>query len=138
MNNRGFTLIELLATMVILGIVLTIAIPTLSGLMKRQKEKVFKSDIDKFVVIAKYEKKKNPFFKDSICFSNDLSYNCNGTTDSEIMIYDIEVSPDGIDYKNGRVNLSTGVSCLTDGKTKVILTGGTYTIEKGENLTCLS
>lgn len=40
MNNKGFTLIELLAVLVILSIIITIAIPSITSAVERNKQKV--------------------------------------------------------------------------------------------------
>ncbi len=40
MKKRGFTLIELLAVIVILGIILLIVVPNISGILSRSKDKL--------------------------------------------------------------------------------------------------
>jgi prepilin-type N-terminal cleavage/methylation domain-containing protein len=46
MKNKGFTLVELLAVIVILGILITIAVPSMLGVSKNVKEKSYTSKID--------------------------------------------------------------------------------------------
>jgi len=40
-NNKGFTLVELLAVIVVLGIVLTIAVPGVTKLINKSKKNSF-------------------------------------------------------------------------------------------------
>ena len=42
-KNKGFTLVELLAVLVILGVIVTIAIPTVSSTLNKQKDKELKN-----------------------------------------------------------------------------------------------
>lgn len=46
MNNKGFTLVELLAVLVILIIILTIAIPSITSSIERNKENMLSKKID--------------------------------------------------------------------------------------------
>ena len=45
MKNKGFTLVELLAVIVILGILITIAVPSILGVSKNVKEKSYTTKI---------------------------------------------------------------------------------------------
>ena len=42
-NKKGFTLVELLAVIVILGIILAIAVPTVTGIINNQRESAFEA-----------------------------------------------------------------------------------------------
>ena len=53
-NNRGFTLIELLAAVVILGILVAISIPLITGLFDSSKRKMYVSDARKLISLAEY------------------------------------------------------------------------------------
>lgn len=54
-KNRGFTLIELLAAMVILGLLMAIALPTILGLFSKNTNKVYVNDALKLVSQAEYK-----------------------------------------------------------------------------------
>ena len=54
MNNRkGFTLVEVIAVVVILGVVLMIAVPSITGLSNRSKEKQITEDAKMFEELVK-------------------------------------------------------------------------------------
>lgn len=55
MKNKGFTLIELLATVVILGIIMVIAIPNVTGILQKNKAKSYYEDAKKLVTLAEYK-----------------------------------------------------------------------------------
>ena len=52
MNRKGFTLIELLAVIVILGIILTFAVPSITNIYKESKlktEEMFLNELSKSI-----------------------------------------------------------------------------------------
>ena len=53
MKKNGFTFIELLAMLVILGIIMLVAIPNITGMLQNQKLNVFKGDATSMVETAK-------------------------------------------------------------------------------------
>lgn len=53
-NNKGYTLVELLATMVILGIVMAVTIPNISGISTQNKITTYAEDAKKFKNTAEY------------------------------------------------------------------------------------
>lgn len=53
MNRKGFTLVELIAMMVVLGILMVITVPNISGILNKNKDSITKEDINKMVAGAK-------------------------------------------------------------------------------------
>lgn len=43
-NNKGFTLVEILAMLLVLGIIVAITIPNITGILSGQKENVYIED----------------------------------------------------------------------------------------------
>ena len=54
LNNKGYTLVELLATMIILGIMLAVTIPNISGISTQNKITAYAEDAKKFKNSAEY------------------------------------------------------------------------------------
>lgn len=54
-NKKGFTLVELLAVIVILAIILAIAVPTISTLIKNQRKAAFEAGIKMLIKGVQYE-----------------------------------------------------------------------------------
>lgn len=52
-NSKGFTLIELLAMLTVIGILMGITIPNVTGILKKSKENSFIDDANKMVEAAK-------------------------------------------------------------------------------------
>lgn len=67
MNKKGFTLVELLAVIVVLGIIISIAVPTAMNLINNSKKKAFVYDAKAYIDSARYtvlsENGKKTFFK---------------------------------------------------------------------------
>ena len=53
LTNKGFTLVELLAMLVVLGIIMAVTVPNISGILSSQKTNVLKEDVSKMVDSAK-------------------------------------------------------------------------------------
>lgn len=53
MNKKGFTLIEVLAMLVVLGILMAVSIPNITGIVNQHKNNVIKSDVNKMVDATK-------------------------------------------------------------------------------------
>ena len=54
MNNKGFTLIELLATLLIIGVVMGITIPNITGIFNQGKITTYAEDAKKMKTSAEY------------------------------------------------------------------------------------
>lgn len=54
-NNKGFTLIELLAALVILGVLSTLALPTVVNLLGNSRDKLYITDAKKLISQAEYK-----------------------------------------------------------------------------------
>ncbi len=61
-NKKGFTLVELLAVIVILGVILAIAIPTVTGLIDMQKRSSFESTVRMMIRGVEYKFLENPSY----------------------------------------------------------------------------
>ena len=53
-NKKGFTLIELLATIVILGIIMIVAVPNVTGIIYRNRANTYIEDAKKMVTLTDY------------------------------------------------------------------------------------
>ena len=51
-NNKGFTLVELLATLVLLGILMGVGLPILTGLLSNNRNKIYVADINRMIALA--------------------------------------------------------------------------------------
>jgi prepilin-type N-terminal cleavage/methylation domain-containing protein len=63
MTKKGFTLVELLAVIVILGIILAIAIPAITGIVNKATRDSFASDIRMFFKAINYAKLQDDTFQ---------------------------------------------------------------------------
>ena len=54
-NEKGFTLVELLAVMVILGIIMSIAIPNVTGILYKNRATTYVEDAKKLATTAEYK-----------------------------------------------------------------------------------
>lgn len=53
MNRKGFTLVELIAMMVVISVLMVIAVPNISGIIKKNRESIGAEDVNKMVRDAK-------------------------------------------------------------------------------------
>ena len=92
MKNKGFTLTELLAMLVVLGILMLVAIPNITAIVKRQKTNKFIEDAKSMIETAKIKNAKNNVSKPGIgeCIVYSLDY----LNDNE----NIDKGPNGGEY----------------------------------------
>lgn len=62
MKKNGFTLVEVLAMLVIISIIMVVAIPNISGMLKNQRLNVYKNDANSMVEAAKMKVSKEEMF----------------------------------------------------------------------------
>ena len=131
-KKNGFTLVELIAVILILGILLLIVIPRVSGIAEKQKKDMYISDAVKMIASAKskYKKEtaiKRPTANTCVVFSiEDLGIDSviTGPNSGE---YDKEYSYVTINYNNGKYTY--GVQLLEKYKSSgnIIYRGVKYT-----------
>lgn len=123
-NNSGFTLIETIAVIIILGIVLTIAVPTITNVVKKTNEKRMIEDAELFISIVKEK----------------VESDTTGTTETKYLLNEInsstiKESPFGGKYDSGasyvKVNVSGYTVCLTDNIYKASGTNSSIEVEEG-------
>jgi len=108
-NKKGFTLIELLAVIVILTLVITIAAPAVSNLLKKNKDKAYDAKV-KLILKQAVEYAKD---SDTFLYSSSKRYNnyvCNTITVSTL------ASEGYLDAKDKE--LYNGTSDITDPRDK--------------------
>lgn len=75
-NNKGFTLVELLAMLVVLGILIGISVPNITGILSQQRETAFIEEASKLVstaqmMVSTKREVKRPKDGNCIVFSMD-------------------------------------------------------------------
>ena len=93
MNNKGFTLVELLAMLLVLGILMAISIPNITGILANNKLNVMKADATKMIDTAKIKfsslrPSEKPKVNECVVFA------LNALNDSD----DISTGPNGGEY----------------------------------------
>ena len=61
-NKKGFTLIELLAVIVILGVIMTVAIPNVVSTLDKNKRNSFLKDAKRAITSVEYTIRSNPIY----------------------------------------------------------------------------
>lgn len=93
-NKKGFTLIELLATIVILGIIMIVAVPNVTGIIYKNRANTYIEDAKKMVTLADYAIRgnNNKIVKPAAdhCIAFSLQYLDNA---------EFEEPPNGGDYQ---------------------------------------
>lgn len=78
MNNRAFTLVETLAVIILLGVIMSIAIPSINNAMDSANKRRIKEDAEMFIILAKEYVETHKDFNGgeiTICNKDDTS-NC--------------------------------------------------------------
>ena len=122
-NNKGFTLVETIAVIIILGVVLSIAVPSITNVVKSTNKNRMISDAETFISEVK-----------EYVESDTIG---NTPKDNKYKLVDIKSklskSPYGKEYKkNSYVDITNYSVCLTDGEYKATTeTEGSIKVEKG-------
>lgn len=124
-NNKGFTLVETIAVIIILGVILSIAVPSITNVVKSTNKNRMISDAETFISEVKE-------YVESDTIGNTPS-------DNKYTLEDIKgktklsKSPYGEEYKkNSYVDITNYSICLTDGEYKATTeTEGSIKVEKG-------
>ena len=76
MNRKGFTLVELIAMMVVISILMVIAVPNITGIIKNNRESISVEDVNKMVGNAKtkLETGKADYPKTNECIVMTLAF----------------------------------------------------------------
>ena len=122
-NNKGFTLVETIAVIIILGVILSIAVPSITNVVKSTNKNRMISDAETFISEVK-----------EYVESDTIG---NTPKDNKYKLVDIKrklsKSPYGKEYKkNSYVDITNYSVCLTDGEYKATTeTEGSIKVEKG-------
>lgn len=124
-NNKGFTLVETIAVIIILGVVLSIAVPSITNVVKSTNKNRMISDAETFISEVKE-------YVESDTIGNTPS-------DNKYKLVDIKTklskSPYGKEYKkNSYVDITNYSVCLTDGEYEATGEEGSIKVEKGKCL----
>jgi prepilin-type N-terminal cleavage/methylation domain-containing protein len=117
LNKSGFTLVELLASVVILAIMLGVAIPNITEVMKKQRNHVYVEDGKRFATQARTIMNKDTSIRKEpgTCFS--LNFLDNGDFDESpnggVYLKDVSyISYDGKDANNNDIYELTLIECV--------------------------
>ena len=86
LKNRGFTLVELLAMLVVLGILMAVTIPNITGILNQSKENIIKEDVNKMVDFTKVKIE---------------SKNIKKPSKGKCLIFTLDYLDDNDDFKSG-------------------------------------
>lgn len=128
-NNKGFTLVETIAVIIILGVVLSIAVPSITNVVKSTNKNRMISDAETFISEVKE-------YVESDTIGNTPNNNKYKLVNIKSKL---SKSPYGKEYKENSyvqiVNNNVYTVCLTDGEYKATTeTEGSITVKKGNCL----
>lgn len=124
-NNKGFTLVETIAVIIILGVVLSIAVPSITNVVKSTNKNRMISDAETFISEVK-----------EYVESDTIG---NTPKDNKYKLVNIKSklskSPYGRNYNMESsfviINNNSYTVCLTDDKYKATTEEGSITVKKG-------
>lgn len=124
-NNKGFTLVETIAVIIILGVVLSIAVPSITNVVKSTNKNRMISDAETFISEVK-----------EYVESDTIG---NTPKDNKYKLVNIKSklskSPYGGNYNMESsfviINNNSYAVCLTDDKYKATTEEGSITVKKG-------
>lgn len=124
-NDKGFTLVETIAVIIILGVVLSIAVPSITNVVKSTNKNRMISDAETFISEVK-----------EYVESDTIG---NTPKDNKYKLVNIKSklskSPYGKEYKkNSYVDITNYSVCLTDGEYEATGEEGSIKVEKGKCL----
>ena len=99
MNNKGFTMIELLAAVVVLGILMIVAVPTVTNVLNDSKNKTYIDDSIRLISTFDNQMRKDnmmPVPAINCCIAMNLTYLDNNTFDENIVSILKDISYDQI------------------------------------------
>ena len=124
-NNKGFTLVETIAVIIILGVVLSIAVPSITNVVKSTNKNRMISDAETFISEVKEYVESDTIGNTP----NDNKYKLVNIKSK------LSKSPYGKEYKENSyvqiVNNNVYTVCLTDGEYKATTeTEGSITVKR--------
>lgn len=87
LNKKGFTLVELLAMLVVLGILMAVTVPNISGILSQSKSNIIKEDVNKMVDTTKVKISSNK--------------KINNPENGKCLIFTLDYLNDSDDYREG-------------------------------------
>lgn len=117
-NNKGFTLVETIAVIIILGVVLSIAVPSITNVVKSTNKNRMISDAETFISEVK-----------EYVESDTIG---NTPKDNKYKLVDIKSKLSKSPY-GGNYNMESSFVIINNNSYTVCLTDGEYQAATGEN-----
>ena len=117
-NNKGFTLVETIAVIIILGVVLSIAVPSITNVVKSTNKSRMISDAETFISEVK-----------EYVESDTIG---NTPKDNKYKLVDIKTKLSKSPY-GGNYNMESSFVIINNNSYTVCLTDGEYQAATGEN-----
>lgn len=134
MKNKAFTLVETLAVIILLGVILSIAIPSINNAVESTNKRRIKEDAEMLIILAKeYVETHKEFKEGSISICNDtISDECidpNKLSD----VYDtkkIKVEVSECEYDNNKYSCKYAITLENNKYTAEITKEGVISVTK--------